>query len=66
MKTALDKAKADCAAGVDSATIRATLRTSIEAAKTKLRADMAAIEKAKADLKAAFPKEPKPPTNTNE
>ncbi len=42
---AMTKAKADCAAGVDAATVRATFKESAKAAKEKLKADRAAAEK---------------------
>lgn len=40
---ALNKAKSDCAAGVPSATVRANLRTALDAAHVKLQADIKAI-----------------------
>ena len=45
MKAALDKSKSDCAAGTDPAAIRETLRAALDAAKTKLRSDLQAVEK---------------------
>lgn len=90
---AVNKAKADCAAGIDQAMARTTYMAGVNAAKTKLKTDLkavektgdsvkplievrraghdkaaadfkAAMEKARTDLKAAFPE--KPATNTNE
>ena len=52
VKAAFDKAKADCAAGVAGATIKANLKASLDAAHVKYRTDMQAAEKVGANAKA--------------
>jgi hypothetical protein len=44
---AMEKAKADCVAGVDAKTVRETYRTSMKAAQDKFKSDFQAIEKLK-------------------
>jgi hypothetical protein len=44
-KTAIDKAKTDCAAGIDPAQVRETLRAALKAVKDKFEKDRQAIEK---------------------
>jgi hypothetical protein len=84
VKAAVEKAKTDCQNGVDPVSVRATLKDSIQAARTKFQTDKnsapkvggniqtliearkqafekamadfkAAMEKARTDLKKAFP-----------
>jgi hypothetical protein len=45
VNAALEKAKADCTSGVDMKTVRATLKSSLDAARTKLESDRKAIDK---------------------
>lgn len=52
MTAALDKAKADCAVGMDGATVRASYKLSVDAAIAKLQADRKAFDKIGETVKA--------------